>query len=397
MDLRYEKNISQAGSRGHEVIWRPKQFNPKGVLMGKRTIVCFLLGIALAACGGEGDFSSTGNMNTPRHGHTATKLESGEILIAGGLTKTSPLDDFEIYDPAQGIFKPYKIQGLWARGWHKAIRLKSGVLVSGGWTNGSEALRDSYLIQPNGGLRSRAMMKYGRYDHTMTKLPTGDILLAGGNDGKRAIRHLEIYAADKKRFMPARRPMLITRQQHSATQLPGGAVLILGGAEGKGARYAELYLSSQGRTRLVRSLTAQRSRHSATRLKDGRVLITGGLGKDKTLGSAEIFDPATEKFTPLKNKLRVKRQQHTATLLPDGRVVLIGGWGGEGRTLASAEVFEPDKGCFWMVGEMKFPRRLHTATSLGGQQVLIAGGASDNEVLKSAEILTITRERKSGC
>ena len=84
--------------------------------MAKRTITCFLLGIALAACGGEGDFSSTGNMNTPRHGHTATKLESGEILITGGLTKTSPLDDFEIYDPIQGIFKPYKIQGLQAGG-----------------------------------------------------------------------------------------------------------------------------------------------------------------------------------------------------------------------------------------------------------------------------------------
>ena len=366
--------------------------------MGKRTILCLMLGIALAACGGEGDFSSTGNMNTPRHGHTATKLESGEILITGGLTKTSPLGDFEIYDPVQGIFKPYKIQGLQARGWHKAILLKGGVLISGGWTNGGKALRDAFLTQPGAGLRSRAMMKYGRYDHTVTKLPTGNILIAGGNDGKRAIPHLEIYATEKKRFIPARRPMLMARQQHSATMLHGGAVLILGGAEGKGARYAELYLPTQGRTRLVRSLTTQRSRHSATRLKDGKVLIAGGLGKDKTLDSAEIFDPATGKFIPLKNKLHAKRQQHSATLLSDGRVVLIGGWGGEGRTLASAEVFEPEKRCFWLLGvEMKFPRRLHSATSLGGGRVLIAGGASDSEVLKSAEILTITREGKSGC
>ena len=78
------------------------------------------------------------------------------------------------------------------------------------------------------------MMKYGRYDHTVTKLPTGNILIAGGNDGKRAIPHFEIYATEKKRFMPARRPMLIARQQHSATMLHGGNVLILGGAEGKG-------------------------------------------------------------------------------------------------------------------------------------------------------------------
>ena len=103
--------------------------------MGKRTILCVLLGIALAACGGEGDFSPSGNMNAPRHGHTATRLESGEIFIAAGLTKTSPLDDFEIFDPAQGTFKPYKIGGLRKRGWHKALLLKDGVLITGGWTN----------------------------------------------------------------------------------------------------------------------------------------------------------------------------------------------------------------------------------------------------------------------
>ena len=366
--------------------------------MGKRTILCVLLGIALAACGGEGDFSPSGNMNAPRHGHTATRLESGEIFIAAGLTKTSPLDDFEIFDPAQGTFKPYKIGGLRKRGWHKALLLKDGVLITGGWTIGGEALRDSFLIKPRAGIRARALMKFGRYDHTMTKLPGGNVLIAGGNDGKRAIRHLEIYAPDKRRFIPTRRPMLMARQQHSATALPGGDVLILGGAEGNGARYAELYSPSGRRTRLVRSLTTQRSRHTATRLKDGKVLIAGGLGKEKTLAGAEIYDPATEKFIPLKGKLRVNRQQHTATLMPDGRVVLIGGWGGEGRTLAGAEVFEPDKGCFWAVGvEMKSPRRLHTAISLGDGRVLIAGGASDNEVLNSAEILTISQDGKSGC
>ncbi len=375
-----------------------KRLNPQGCKMGKRTILCFLVGMTLAACGGEGDFSPAGNMNAPRHGHTATKLESGEIFIAAGLTKTSPLSDFEIFDPARGTFKPHKIQGLRTRGWHKALLLKDAVLITGGWTTGGKALRDSFLIQPGGRVRARAMMKYGRYDHTITQLSTGNVLIAGGNDGKRAIRHLEIYAPGKRRFLPARRPMLMARQQHTATALSGGDVLIISGAEGKGARYAELYLPSQRRTRLVRSLTTQRSRHTATRLKDGRVLIAGGLGREKTLDSAEIYDPATEKFTPLKGKLHVNRQQHTATLMPDGRVVLLGGWGGEGRTLASAEVFEPDKGCFWSLGvEMKFPRRLHTATSLGGGRVLIAGGATDNDVLNSAEILTITKEGKSGC
>ena len=367
--------------------------------MRRRTTLFFLLGVILSACGGEGNFSPTGSMDAPRHGHTATRLESGKILIAAGLTKISPLDSFETYDPAQGIFQPGAARSPRARGWHKAVLLKSGVLITGGWTHGGRALRDSLLVRRGGGRASRAMMKHGRYDHTATALLSGDALIAGGNDGKRAVRHLEIYEADRGRFTPARRPMLAARQQHTATPLRGGAVLLAGGAEGAGARYAELYLPARRRTRLVRSLTAQRSRHTATRLKDGRVLIAGGLGRDKTLASAEIFDPATEKFIPLRSGLRVRRQQHTATLLADGRVAIVGGWGGgEGRTLASAEVFEPEKRCFWLVpNEMKSPRRLHATASLGGQRLLAAGGASDHEVLASAEILEIARERRSGC
>ncbi len=357
-----------------------------------------MLGVALYACGGEGGFSPAGNMGTPRHGHTATRLASGEILIAAGLTKTSPLGHLETYDPTQKVFRPRAPEGFQARGWHKATPMEGGVLISGGWTTGGEALRSALLIHPGGGVLSRAMMKRGRYDHTATRLPNGGALIAGGNDGKRAIRHLEIYLPDERRFASARRPMLTPRQQHSATALSGGEVLIIGGAEGAGARYAEMYLPAQGRTRLVRSLTAQRSRHSATRLKDGSVLIAGGLGEDKTLDSAEIFDPGTQRFIPLASKLRVRRQQHTATLLPDGRVVLIGGWGGAGRTLASAEVFDPERRCFHLAdGEMKSPRRLHTATSLGGLRVLIAGGASEAEVLGSAEILEMDPDREDEC
>ncbi len=365
-------------------------------MMEKRRIArfllgAFLLGTLLSACGGEGDFAQTGSMRTPRHGHTATRLASGEILLAAGLTKTDPLADFEIYDPARGVFRPYAPSGLPKRGWHEAVLLPEGVLIAGGWTSGGEALRSAAVLLPAGGVAARTRMKYGRYDHTMTRLPNGDVLIAGGNDGKRAMRHLEVYAPDKGAFSLARRPMLIARQQHTATALGGAGVLIVGGAQGPGARYAELYLPAPGRTRLVRSLTTQRSRHTATRLADDRVLIAGGLGREGTLGSAEMFDPKTETFAPLENGLRTKRQQHTATRLADGRVVLLGGWGGEeGHTLSDAEVFDPKRRCFRRLGaEMRSPRRLHTATALGDGRVLVVGGASDQEVLASAEILEI--------
>ncbi|HBK79703.1 MAG TPA: kelch domain-containing protein, partial [Nitrospinae bacterium] len=83
-------------------------------------------------------------------------------------------------------------------------------------------------------------------------------------------------------------------------------------------------------------------------------------------------------------------------LLPDGRVLLIGGWGA-GKSLASGEIFDPLGECFIpLASPMRYERRLHTATLLDAGHVLIAGGASDQEVLATAEIFKIP-PRGKGC
>jgi hypothetical protein len=77
-------------------------------------------------------------------------------------------------------------------------------------------------------------------------------------------------------------------------------------------------------------------------------------------------------------------------------VLFLGGWG-KGKTLLSGEIFDPEGECFLQLGSsLRFERRLHTATLLPDERVLIAGGASDIEVLDSAELLKIP-PRGSGC
>jgi hypothetical protein len=103
--------------------------------------------------------------------------------------------------------------------------------------------------------------------------------------------------------------------------------------------------------------------HTATLLADGRVLIVGGYDEV----SAEVFDPATERFT-VTGSMREPRRMHSATLLPDGKVLVAGG----GPLVA--EIYDPATGTFSETGSLSTRQMGHTATLLASGKVMIAGG-----------------------
>jgi hypothetical protein len=114
-----------------------------------------------------------------------------------------------------------------------------------------------------------------------------------------------------------------------------------------------------------------RAGHTATLLANGKVLITGGTNAIGTLGTAELFNPATGSFT-LTGSMRTARVGHTATLLGNGKVLVAGGG------TATAELFDPSTGAFTSVKNMIASRMGHTATLLKNGKVLLAGGTDSS-------------------
>jgi hypothetical protein len=158
----------------------------------------------------------------------------------------------------------------------------------------------------------------------------------------------------------------------TATLLASGKVLIVGASN---SITADLYDPTTHTSALTTgSLGVSRQNLTATLLTDGRVLVVGGRDQSGVvLSTAEIYDPATDTFSPT-GSMATPRENHTATRLPDGRVLIAGGQSSSASGHASVEIYDPGTGTFNAAGNMSTPRSSHTATLLASGKVLLAGG-----------------------
>jgi putative Ig domain-containing protein/Kelch motif protein len=149
--------------------------------------------------------------------------------------------------------------------------------------------------------------------------------------------------------------------------------LVLGSATVGDAQNEDAWKLTSG------SMSVARRHATVTKLLDGRVLIVAGndpaAPNSAPLATAEIYDPATDTFTPTGSLTTGGRTLHTATLLPNGKVLIAGGWSGPANaSMSTAELYDPVAGTFSPTGSMNSARSQHTATLLNNGQVLIAAG-----------------------
>jgi len=338
-------------------------------------------------------FFPTASMNSPRYYHSATVLDTGMVLVAGGIGPISggtgalgELTSAELYNPAAGVFIPTGSLST-PRDEHTATLLNNGTVLIAGGSNRTGELASAEVYNPTTAhFYAASNLNTARYGHTATMLPNGTVLIAGGYGSGGVLASAEIFNPVNGKFTLTG-SLNSARFAATATLLPDSTVLIAGGADSSGTlSSAEIYNSSTGTfTPATFGLQVARSGATATLLNTGQVLFANGynflLGGPLT--SAELYDPTAGTFT-LTGSLTTSAWLGTATLLTNGTVLMAG----SAYNTSGAELYSPFSGTFAVTSPLHTPRDLQTAAVLPNGAVLMAGGFSGttNAVLDAAEV-----------
>lgn len=255
-----------------------------------------------------GTFTPTGKMIAGRGGHTAILLPNGKVLMVGGYGDGPPLHlaPAELYDPDTGMFTP---AGSYA-GSGGCDFCAPAILLSGG-TVLFPGQHPAQLYDPV----SNSFSLTGEMisDHSPAALlMNGKVLFAGG-EGAGRYSDAELYDPAASTFVPTG-SMALKRVWHTLTLLPDGKVITAGGETESCANNvctffgstasAELYDPATGTFAATGDMAAPRETHTATLLNDGRVLIAGGASYGGigiffgSMAGAELYSPSVRVSSP---------------------------------------------------------------------------------------------------
>jgi hypothetical protein len=341
-------------------------------------------------------------MSTPRFDHTATLLQSGNVLVAGGLTGPCGVTGTaEVYDPTTNGWQSIAPM-LKPRAGHRAVRLADGsVLIVGGY---------SRVPQGSGCADADVTTTeiYSPATNTWTSVPSPvcnvvDVALSLLPSGQ-ALASMPWGAAaydpqlGSWTHWPNLQPL-----QWTAGGVPygaGDALFVGANLTAGGDSLASMTFQFSTKTWLAVPppvLGEQFYEGVLAALDDGRVLWMGGhcgpgcvvihlpngaKQQGCSYNCSALFNPTTKSWA--QTGLASLQFDPGIVALPGAMALATGGGAAAGGT---AQIFEASNGTWHMAPSMKWSRSDHTLTRLPSGAVLAAGGFDGALVaLSTAEV-----------
>ncbi len=241
--------------------------------------------------------------NANHNNHTATVLADGRVLLAGGHIFPQAFSSVDIYDPVMNAWSSAAPVATRRTG-HDATLLHDGrVLIVGGVNDMQNGIASVEAYHPvSGTWTSLNSMAAHRMYLVCTRLADGRVLVTGGYQNQHGTRNTaaaEVFNPVTGRWetLPS---MSEARYNHASVLLPSGEVLVAGGQADTSVRSStELFNPSSGAWRMSSSLLVARAEHTATLLLDGRALIVGGMADSggTLTPTTEIYGPALPRYS----------------------------------------------------------------------------------------------------
>src|ERR1700682_2434870 len=186
-------------------------------------------------------------------------------------------------------------------------------------------------------------MSTSRGGHSATLLPSGKVLIAGGNTGgfvSAGLASTELFDPATNTWSAAA-PMNRPHAGHTATLLKSGKVLVVAGrSTGGDSNAAELYDPVTNSWSSAGSIAGARTSHAALRPRNGKVRVWGGFGPAGANPPAELYDPATNGWSVVPGTSA--HFINVAIVLEDGRVLALGDI--QNSNFQFAGILDPDSG-----------------------------------------------------
>lgn len=324
------------------------------------------------------------------------------LVVAGADGSSAPLAKAFLFTPgAAGTAGTWTAVGQppgGPRRLHSATVLDGGAVLVAGGTGGaglSAALASCALYNAESNAwTATTPMKEARWGHAAVLTADHKVLVCGGYalrsaDSVKALSSAELYDPDDKTWTVLK-PMNDARGGHTAVRFPDGRVLVVGGsapiAPGVEAAlaYCELWTPTGQAWTVTGNLTQPRSHHQMVRLSGTTALVLGGStpgapgdGTYDPYGrlGAEVYDLSTQKWRagiPVPGG----RRHHRAVPLGQGRVLVVGGTGGlrDAAGYQSALLYTAAEDSWAPVAGLATGRWGFAAVALSDTEALVAGG-----------------------